>query len=559
MYYLLHFINMREFIYKNKILIILWILCGIALFVFCGHYGNILLDIGREIYYPERILQGKALYKDLFNIYGPFSYLWNALLYKIFSPNLGTLYFSGAICSLAIVSGVYIIAKRFLTEILSFMLAIFAIVSGVCAPHLFNYTLPYSYAMLYGTVAFVYSLLSLLKYCDTKKTYYFYISAILAGICISNKYDFILYGLLLLTISIFTRNKKFILNFITCIIIVPVFCALILLIQGVTLDDYVKVIQDISSVVSSKTLAYFYTVQGVFFQKKIFAVWGINILKTISSFGLIAIGIKLLDKNKILGWIVTILSAGLLYFITSPLIFVFLIPLTIVIACAFAGKLKDNLTIIYFLLAVLSVSTKSFWALIPLNYGNYIMPFVIIAFLVIIFTIFNQKYDKVFVIGLIVISLNMLVEFSYSRLIFNHKISTSKGIIYSSLKNARTTNELISGLNGSNINSVVVFPEGLIINFMTGIKSNDYFNSMLPLYVESMNEQRIINNIREMSPEIIILTNTNMREYGVEYICDNYAFNFRDFVDNNYTNMDDIASEDFHYMVFVRKNIKEKE
>ena len=107
---------MRKFIFENKTLIILWVLCGIALFIFCGHYGNILTDIGREIYYPERIIQGKALYKDLFNIYGPFSYMLNALLYKILGANLRTLYFAGALCSFAIVSGIYIIAKKFLSD-----------------------------------------------------------------------------------------------------------------------------------------------------------------------------------------------------------------------------------------------------------------------------------------------------------------------------------------------------------------------------------------------------------------------------------------------------------
>ena len=145
---------MKKFFIENKNLVILWVLCGIALFIFCGHYSNILLDIGREIYYPERILDGKVLYKDLFNIYGPFSYLFNALLYKIFSPNLGTLYFSGILCSLGIISAIYLIAKNFLSDCLSLAICIFTIITGVCAVHLFNFTLPYSWAMLYGTVSF---------------------------------------------------------------------------------------------------------------------------------------------------------------------------------------------------------------------------------------------------------------------------------------------------------------------------------------------------------------------------------------------------------------------
>ncbi len=547
---------MKKFIFENKNLIILWILCGIALFIFCGHYGNILTDIGREIYYPERILQGKALYKDLFNIYGPFSYLFNALLYKIFSPNLGTLYFSGILCSFAIVSGVYLIARKFLSEILSFSLAVFTIVSGICAPHLFNYTLPYSYAMLYGTVGFIYSLFALLRYAETKKTYYFYISTLLAGICIANKYDFFVYGILLLFIAILSKNKKIILNYITCIIAFPALCGLILFLQGVNINDYIRATEDVAALISSKTLTYFYTIQGVFFQKKIFGVWGINLLKTLSCFSLLIGSVKLIDKNKITGYICVFISSLILYFIDSPPIFVFLIPFTVLTAVILIKKLKNYPVVIYLLLSVLAVSGKSIWVLLSLNYGNYIIPFVLIAFLAVLFTSLDKKYEKAFAIGILVISLNTLVAFSQSRTYLNQKISTEKGTIYSSAKNAKTTNTLISGLKESEIKNALIFPEGLIINFLAGIESHDYYNSMLPLYVESMKEPRILNNIREMNPEVIVLTNANMHEYGVKYICENYAFDLKDYINDNYDMADDILAEDFHYIVFTRRDEK---
>ena len=90
---------MKEIINNNKYLIFLWILTILGLLIFCGHYSGILIDFGREVYYPEQILQGKVLYKDLFNIYGPLSYQINALLYKIFGAKLSTLYLSGCSCN----------------------------------------------------------------------------------------------------------------------------------------------------------------------------------------------------------------------------------------------------------------------------------------------------------------------------------------------------------------------------------------------------------------------------------------------------------------------------
>ena len=88
---------MREILKENKYLIALCALCIAGLALFLGHYSEFLIDVGREIYYPERILQGDILYKDLFDIYGPLAYQFNAILYKLFGAKLSTLYGAGVV------------------------------------------------------------------------------------------------------------------------------------------------------------------------------------------------------------------------------------------------------------------------------------------------------------------------------------------------------------------------------------------------------------------------------------------------------------------------------
>ena len=122
---------MKRFLKENYFLIILWVLCITALYIYQGHYTDIMLDFGREVFYPQRILEGKVLYKDLFAIYGPFAYLFNALLYKFFGTNLSTLYAAGILSSLLFVSGIYLIAEKFLSKFLSFSIVIFTIAAGV--------------------------------------------------------------------------------------------------------------------------------------------------------------------------------------------------------------------------------------------------------------------------------------------------------------------------------------------------------------------------------------------------------------------------------------------
>ena len=184
---------MKEILNENKYLLLLWVFCIAGLIIFCGHYSNILIDFGREVYYPEQILEGKVLYKDLFNIYGPLSYQINAVLYKIFGAKLSTLYGAGWVCSILAVSGIYIIAQKFLSKFLSFCIGFFTISVCVATTCIFNFHFPYSWAVLYGLISFLFSLYFLLKNNDDKKSFNLCMSSLFAGICIANKYDFLLY------------------------------------------------------------------------------------------------------------------------------------------------------------------------------------------------------------------------------------------------------------------------------------------------------------------------------------------------------------------------------
>ena len=542
---------MRKFIIDNKYLVTLWIICGVALLIFCGHYANIMFDIGREVYYPQRILDGKVLYKDLFNIYGPFSYLFNALLYKIFTPHLNTLYFSGILCSFGIVSGIYLISKKFLSEFLSFALGLFTIISGVCATHLFNYTLPYSYGMLYGTVAVIYSIWAYLKFREKNNQGFLYLSALLGGVAAANKYDFIMYGVVLFIAAIFTKNKRIILNFITCYTFVPVLCGIILFLQGLGLNDVISAVADIKSLAGSKTLKYFYTIQGIYFSSKVLPVWFFNFVQTALGFCIIAGGIKITDKNKFIGYVIA--SIGLLAFIvfSQPAVFVFIAPLIILLSLMLFRNIKPRSELIFLIFSVLSVCIKCFWVMLPLNYGNYVLPLALCAFLIVLFTAADKKYEKAFAIGIIAISINILLT-STDRLFLNDKISSSRGSIHTFAQSADATNSLLAGLEQNKVKSVVIYPEGLLVNFLTGIKSDDYYNSMLPLYIESIGENRFLNSLKEDAPEYIIINNQSTYEYGAEHVTEDYAFNFGRFLTDRYELIEEIDGG-FAYKVYKRK------
>lgn len=529
---------MREFYIKNKPLIILWLLCITALIIFMGHYSNILFDVGRETYYPQRILEGKVLYKDLFNIYGPFSYLWNAFLYKIFGINLRAFYISGAICSLAIVSGVYLIAKRFLNTSLSFAIGLFTIVTGVCANHLFNYTFPYSWAMLYGTVGFLYSVYFLIKYKDNENPHFLYMAGLLAGFAAANKYDFIIYSIFLFCVSIFTKNKKNILNFITSFMVFPILSFGILFLQGLRIEDLIVAMQEIQKLMNTKTLEYFYSNQGVLFSPAVFPVWIYNLLATGIPLGLMMLSYRFYEKIKIVSIALITIFALVGYKLLSPALFAFLTPLLFLVSIFGYKKIKTNIPLLLVIISAIGASFKTFWGLTPMSYGCYYTPIVLIAFLGVLFTFINEKYQKIAAIFLTVVSVSFLNVYLFKRTTTTGKISSPHGTIYTYKQNADNINNILSILNNDeNVNSTaLIYPEGMIINFLSknNIKSDDYYNSLLPLYLESMGEEKFQKVLEEKNPKFIILTSQNTSDYYFNHICTNYAFNFCNQVEQEY-------------------------
>lgn len=517
---------MKEVLIKNKYFIILWIVCIVALITSLGHYSGILIDFGREVYYPERILQGDVLYKDLFNIYGPLAYQINAVLYKIFGAKLSTLYGAGAVCSILTVSGVYLLANRYLSKFLSFSLGLFTIAVGVTTTSIFNFHFPYSWAVLYGLIAFIYSL-----YFIKDKLW---LSALLAGVCITCKYDFLLYGFVILFLIFRQKDWKALLYFVS----VPILSFGILFAQGLQISDLVNSLVIVKNMAKSKTLTYFYQNSGIYFHPKALLMDLVLFLKFAVPFGGILLGTW---KNK---KIITIISFILaIWFFDAKVMFGFL-PILLFIAIWF--KNWNLLTVSVFL-----TSVKVFWVLIMGSYGTYYVSILLVAVFSILFKYIPKKFEKVTAIYILMLS--FLIWLCNVKLP-ESKIVTPKGNISTFSNTAYQSKSLINFINKNTnpADKIVIFPEGMIINFLTDRQSDGFYNSMLPLYVETFGEDKIIEHFNENKPEYIIFNNLNMKDYYFEYICKDYALDFCAFVKDNY-NYIEPAKITAGYVIFKRK------
>jgi len=75
-------------------------------------WGNPLVDSGRELNVPLRLVHGEMLYSDAGYIYGPFSPYLNAFLYRVFHPSLWVLWGRGIVSTILILALSYWIARQ---------------------------------------------------------------------------------------------------------------------------------------------------------------------------------------------------------------------------------------------------------------------------------------------------------------------------------------------------------------------------------------------------------------------------------------------------------------
>lgn len=205
-----------------------------------------LIDHGREMNLPARILAGEQLYNDVQFLYGPFAPHFNAALYRIFGIHLTTLKVSGAICAVIILLLVYWLARHLMGVREAFLTT--AVVIVTCAlKSTANYLQPYAYSALYALVFALFSLLCTLTYLRLKQKKWITWSGAFCGLILITKPEVALAALAaaflaLLFESIASRRLRWrdILSFAIPALIVTIFVYGLVLRQvplKVLLDD----------------------------------------------------------------------------------------------------------------------------------------------------------------------------------------------------------------------------------------------------------------------------------------------------------------------------------
>lgn len=507
-------------IYKNKLditYISLLVITIIAVFFVLG--SNIYSpysDIGREFYLAEQVKNGDILYKDIFNVYSPLGYWLNAIIIKLFGSNLSTFYGIGVITSILTIIPLFLITKAYTNKHIAFTTSLFIIFSCTYYPSISNWITPYSYSITYALCATLWGFWFLHKYLAEENKKFLYVSALLTGLSICFKYEYIGFLAVILGISMY---KKEYIKPIMYIAIMPIISLVVLLLQNCTFENLLNALNYMIGVSKSYSANYFYHYAGI--------------APTIESI-----------KTSFIN-----LCHPQFRSIFAPICVVNFILLFLSI------KKKDLLLSILILTGILT-SIKSLGGISFEIYGTYFFPLLFIS--LIAFLSRNTSKVKTITISVICIVLSSFY-FIYAINESNKlvTISTVKGDFNIPKVFYNSTVDILEYINkNTNENDkILILPEGTLINFLTDRKSDQYLYYLIPPNAEIFSKDFVKNRIKSAELEYIITTNIQYPWFNEKSFITSWGCEYVNILDSE-NNQKDIVGENLKFYVYKRDIIK---
>ena len=132
-------------------------------------WSDPIVDVGREMNQPLRLLEGEQLYSDVRHIYGPLSPIVHAAVYRVLGPSLSWLYADGIVTAMLVLALVYRLGRQLMSPAASAAATLNVVALCVFKPA-GNYILPYSYSSLHGATLGLVTLLVLTRAAGDPRT-----------------------------------------------------------------------------------------------------------------------------------------------------------------------------------------------------------------------------------------------------------------------------------------------------------------------------------------------------------------------------------------------------
>lgn len=529
--------NIIEYIVKHTYIdnvLIVGFIFILSLF-FSHSCSYIISDRGREFLLPQEILNGQIPYKDITLIYFPFAYYCNALIYKILGVSLNSLIISQSfLCAVAMLI-YYKLSRLFLSRGISFLTTIFIIIACVFATRdLFSYIMPYSYARTYGIFATWITVFCAIKLLKTDNIKYAYTASVFAGLAICCKLEFLTIILILVATAFLYKKlncSKYIIS-VALFLTFPILQGIVFIIQDITLHEFINAIAFGFKFAKTSVMAEFLANNGLYpyhwidtvydFAKDILPIWLIII-----TFCFISL-YKLKKFNNILYIYCTIVLC--LVYVNTWFVYKCWVFLPVIITIYFIYHFKSILTsdksIMLLIFSSIIFAQREFFALFLYSYGTYSLPLLLLSTLVIATKflpkqILNVKIHNFLIFIMIILITMYSVNLYYTKQYITEPVATKKGCLYTYSVNGYFLQDIINYIenNIDKASSILVLPEGNIINFLTDRKVDLHCYMMDRLYYDAYRDKKAAEMVKNTNSDyIIILRGLDINDFGRPYV-----------------------------------------
>lgn len=585
--------------YNMSDLFLIFVFSLVLFVIFYAKQDAYLVDVGREAYIPWQMLEGKVLYKDIFNVYGPLGYQINAFAYAILGINLNTLYLMGFLNSLLICFTTFFTVKLFSSRKIA--LCTTALTMAVCIyiRTFFNFIFAYSYSAVYALSGFLLSLFCALLYIKDKKIKYLMLSFLFAGFSFANKVEDLPYFVFLFICLPFFLGKEYrtdwkkYLKVIGAFLVFPILSFGILLLQGAAFSDFVNAFDLINRLVKAPATEYFYNAYGLYFNPfyiklsfhYLFKLLQVSLPCALMFYGLNYLNMRFVESR----FLKSVVNTGVGFFLLAVAVLTYkrALPVNVKLFCwlgmcgaivllgfgiwavlkYFKNKTpietKDKM-FMFLLASSLLVSIKGIWGITTECYGTFSLAALFMPF-VIFFAVYPKRIKFVeenvlekTIQNLCFIAVISSLCINTDKIFTSHlyPVQTDRGVIMVR-EVFKSQNELVNFIktNTPKDAQIVSVPEGAIINFLASRNSNNFYYYLIPVNVQVFGEEKILSDFKKNMPDYFIMNNVPYTPFNVGNFC-SFAPNVCKFIESNYTQYASV--DDGVGFVLYKKNLDVK-
>ncbi len=487
---------------KHPLIILLFFIIGC--FIFKDTFFSI-HDVPRELLIPKGILEGKILYKEIYNFYGALPYYIAALFFKFFKLTTNAYFSLNIINSLFFIFGIYFLANQFINKKYACLATIFVMCTTIFNATIFNFIYPYSICYTFALSAYIYSILFLVKFYKKNDDKYFIISSILLGFCVASKNEFILAPLIhIISIFLYKTNKiKYLIQFLLYFSIFPILQALILFIQGLRFDDLSFIFSTLTKSATSTTMKEFHKEIGMY----PFLLKPLSLLKIILSWTGVIFSYILYKKNKIYGTIILIILLSFIKYGDIGTLFFFLPIAALFLLISNIKKITKKPTWLILALGAILASLKTFFFLNLITQGAYILPLFVVFYIALLVKIKKQK------IVLFLLPF-FLTFYFYSACIvlfnFTNKVSRNNITFKARKTQAIMVENIVSWINKNTKENekILMFPEFSTPLLMTNRQSDYMLYALHDINIDILGKDYIKKRVLDNNIKYIIDTSS---------------------------------------------------